>query len=426
MSTVIKVEGLGKLYQLGLKEAMRDSLREVIVDALKAPFRRLSSLRGNGGNTHDYFWALKDVSLEVQEGEVLGIIGRNGAGKSTLLKLISRITEPTDGKIKIRGRVSSLLEVGTGFHPELTGGENIYLNGSILGMSRAEINRKYEEIVEFAEIGRFIDTPVKRYSSGMYVRLAFAVAAHLEPEILIVDEVLAVGDAAFQKKCMRKMSTVAREGRTVLFVSHNMPSVQHLTTRCLLLERGRLEMNGPTREVVDRYMGDALKTDTQPVVELREHSGRQVGASPSLNRIWITDNEDNIITTAPMGGEINIHVEYEVEGTVRQPIVGLVFETIYGNRVFNVNNRTAPGARVLDAPPRGVLSFNVPKLPLTAGDYFISVAFARSAERDIDWVERAYRLVVVPADVYGTGNIPEGCMGVLYGQWKFDPVETSL
>ncbi len=419
MTTVIKVENLGKLYQLGIKQAMRDSLRDVIVDALKSPFRRFTRLRGKDTDGDDFFWALEGVSLEVREGEVLGIIGRNGAGKSTLLKLISRITEPTRGSIKIRGRVSSLLEVGTGFHPELTGGENIYLNGSILGMSRAEISRKYDEIVEFAEIGRFIDTPVKRYSSGMYVRLAFAVAAHLEPEILIVDEVLAVGDASFQKKCLKKMGTVAREGRTVLFVSHNMPSVQNLTTRCLLLEKGQVVMTAGTEEVIKKYMNDVAQADAQPVMELAEHPGRLAGMTPALRRIWMTGGEGNIVNVAPMGGEVTFHVEYEIDGTARQPIVGLIFETIHGSRIYGINNKVAPGAQVTDAPSRGMLSCHVPSLPLIAGDYFITVTFARSAERDIDWIERAYRFTVMPADVYGTGHIPRDCLGILYGEWTF-------
>lgn len=421
MKTVISIDNLGKRYQLGTREALRDSLREVIMDSLKAPFRRFRQLQGNGSAESGFFWALKDISLEVKEGEMLGVIGRNGAGKSTLLKLISRITEPTAGRIRIRGRVSSLLEVGTGFHPELTGGENIYLNGSILGMSRAEINSKYEEIVEFAEIGRFIDTPVKRYSSGMYVRLAFAVAAHLEPEILIVDEVLAVGDAAFQKKCMNKMDTVAKEGRTVLFVSHNMPSIQHLTSRCLLIEQGRLAADGDTDTVIGRYMNVFVHADAQPVVELWDHPGRLPDMIPALTRIWVTDAEGNIVSSIPMGADIIIHVAYEIEGTARQPIAGLIFETIHGNRIYSVNNKMAPGAQITDAPSKGVLSCFIPKLPLVAGDYFITICFARSTERNIDKIERAYRMSVAPADVYGTGYIPRDCLGLLYCAWSFSP-----
>ncbi len=228
MPPAIRVENLGKRYKIGLREQAHQNFREVLTGLAAAPFRRLRRLR-EGTNGADTIWALKDVSFEVQPGEVVGIIGRNGAGKTTLLKILSRITEPTSGRVELRGRVASLLEVGTGFHPELTGRENIYLNGAILGMKKAEIDRKFDEIVAFAETEKFLDTPVKRYSSGMYVRLAFAVAAHLEPDILIVDEVLAVGDAEFQRKCVGKMKDVATGGRTVLFVSHNMAAS---TQRC--------------------------------------------------------------------------------------------------------------------------------------------------------------------------------------------------
>jgi lipopolysaccharide transport system ATP-binding protein len=247
---MIRVSGLGKQYELGGREAGYTTLRESVLATLRAPF---NFLRGRSGQS-ETFLALQDVSFEVQRGEVLAIIGRNGAGKSTLLKILSRITEPTQGRIELFGRVGSLLEVGTGFHPELSGRENIFLSGAILGMKREEIKRKFDEIVSFAEIEKFIDTPVKRYSSGMYMRLAFAVAAHLEPEILLVDEVLAVGDAQFQKKCLGKMSEVAHEGRTVLFVSHNMTAVNQLCPRTMMLADGRVALAGKTSEVIAKYL----------------------------------------------------------------------------------------------------------------------------------------------------------------------------
>ena len=260
----IRVENLSKLYKIGARQEPYRTLRDTLTDALYAPFRRLRSALQppsfpaskplDGDNT---IWALRDVSFEIKHGEVVGIIGSNGAGKSTLLRILSRITEPTEGTAEIRGRVGSLLEVGTGFHPELTGRENIYLNGAILGMKKTEIERKFDEIVSFAGVEKFIDTPVKHFSSGMYVRLAFAVAAHLEPEILLVDEVLAVGDAAFQKKCLGKMGDVAKEGRTVLFVSHNMFSVQNLCMRGILLESGRIFKEGNIDYVIDEYLGSA-------------------------------------------------------------------------------------------------------------------------------------------------------------------------
>jgi lipopolysaccharide transport system ATP-binding protein len=251
MRPIIKAEGVGKRYRIGELKEEYPTLRDAMAAALRAPLRRA---RGGGGRgAARQFWALKDVGFEVAPGEVVGVIGRNGAGKSTLLKILSRITEPTTGRIELYGRVSSLLEVGTGFHPELTGRENIYLNGSILGMARREIERDFDEMVAFAEIDKFLDTPVKRYSSGMYVRLAFAVAAHLKPEILIVDEVLAVGDAQFQKKCIGKMGSIAKEGRTVLFVSHNMGAVKTLCDRAIYLLDGEIAYSGPTAEVTLRY-----------------------------------------------------------------------------------------------------------------------------------------------------------------------------
>ena len=274
---IISVEGLGKRYRISHQAEGRRyvALRDVIAQKLKAPFKFLrrsqnsevrtqtSDLRppSSARSSSEDFWALKNVSFEVKRGEVVGIIGRNGAGKSTLLKILSRITEPTEGRVRIKGRVASLLEVGTGFHPELTGRENIFLNGAILGMSRAEIREKFDEIVDFSGVEQFLDTPVKRYSSGMYVRLAFAVAAHLEPEILIVDEVLAVGDAAFQKKCLGKMKDVAKkDGRTVLFVSHNMAAVNNLCSKAIMLNNGRVIHEGQTSQVVDYYMNSGLET----------------------------------------------------------------------------------------------------------------------------------------------------------------------
>jgi len=280
---IITVENLSKQYRIGARELKGRTFREAVVDTLAAPVKNLRRLRqltrfddrvsnsgedgatAAGTSTGDTIWALKDVSFMVQPGEVVGIIGRNGAGKSTLLKILSRITEPTSGEVKLYGRVSSLLEVGTGFHPELTGRENIYLNGTILGMRKAEIDRKFDEIVAFSEIEKFLDTPVKRYSSGMYVRLAFAVAAHLEPEILLVDEVLAVGDAAFQKKCLGKMGSVAKEGRTVMFVSHNMAAIKDLCSRSLLLANGKFTLSGPTENVIDHYFNSFKLMDNKKV-----------------------------------------------------------------------------------------------------------------------------------------------------------------
>lgn len=277
----IQCEGLSKRYRIGELERYK-ALRDTLTDALYAPVRRLrSAFRPSNGqhtNGHHSFWALKDLSFEIKHGEVVGIIGRNGAGKSTLLKILSRITKPTEGYARINGRVGSLLEVGTGFHPELTGRENIYLNGAILGMKKAELDRKFDEIVAFAEIEKFLDTPVKRYSSGMYVRLAFAVAAHLEPEILVVDEVLAVGDAQFQKKCLGKMGEVAKKGRTVLFVSHNMAAVQRLCTRAMWLDKGEIIEDGEAGQVVSSYLKHSSSM-------LAEQSWNDIATAPGNDEV---------------------------------------------------------------------------------------------------------------------------------------------
>jgi lipopolysaccharide transport system ATP-binding protein len=260
MKPIIKADGISKLYDIGtINKAAYSTLREALVQSIRAPMKKLKGKRDKSRNS---IWALKDVGFDIFAGEVLGIIGHNGAGKSTLLKVLSRITEPTSGRIELYGRIASLLEVGTGFHPELTGRENIYLNGAILGMRRREIQKKFDQIVAFAEVERFIDTPVKRYSSGMYMRLAFAVAAHMEPEILLIDEVLAVGDAAFQKKCLGKMEDVAKEGRTVLFVSHNMTAMRSLCSRGLLLKEGQIKRSGSINECVDDYLSMAGENDS--------------------------------------------------------------------------------------------------------------------------------------------------------------------
>jgi homopolymeric O-antigen transport system ATP-binding protein len=268
----IRVEDLGKQYRIGGQQARYKTIRESLVEAAHAPFRRLSSvIRGQSSAVSDAtIWALKDVSFEVKRGEAVGIIGRNGAGKSTLLKILTRITEPTEGRAELYGRVGSLLEVGTGFHPELTGRENIYLNGAVLGMKRTDVERKFDEIVDFSGVERFIDTPVKHYSSGMYVRLAFAVAAHMETEILLVDEVLAVGDAAFQKKCLGKMGEVTKGGRTVLFVSHDMGAVLNLCPRAVLLESGRAAESGNTHKVVEHYLREGVKSSGRIVIPASE------------------------------------------------------------------------------------------------------------------------------------------------------------
>lgn len=321
--TAIRVEGIGKRYRLGRAEANYKTLRDTIADVFSAPFRKVNRLLRGGivreGECPDEIWALKDVGFEVEPGEVVGIIGRNGAGKSTLLKILSRITEPTSGYAEIHGRVGSLLEVGTGFHAELSGRENIYLNGAILGMSRSEIKRAFDDIVAFAEVDKFVDTPVKHYSSGMYLRLAFAVAAHLNPEILIVDEVLAVGDARFQKKCLAKMEDVGQKGRTVLFVSHSMPSITRLCKRVILLEGGMLKTAGPAHKVVNNYLNNGYATTAamdwpDPVTA----PGRNIARLRSLR---VRSQTDEIIDTVNVDQTFGIEMEFDVleSGCVLMP-----------------------------------------------------------------------------------------------------------
>jgi len=335
----IKAEGLGKRYRIGALREAYHTLRDAIVRAVKAPGRLLSRL-GRGGE-RDTIWALKDVSFEVGRGEVVGVIGRNGAGKSTLLKILSRITKPTEGRAEIRGRVGSLLEVGTGFHPELTGRENIFLNGSILGMRRREIRSKFDEIVAFAEIEKFIDTPVKRYSSGMSVRLAFAVAAHLDPEILLVDEVLAVGDAAFQKKCLGKMGDVAKEGRTVLFVSHNMGAVQRLCSRVQLIDQGHLILDAATHTAVNKYMSlmesHASEGDLSELPREKVEYGREL----RLTRVVVVDKEGRARTSLALGAELRVLVEFECLKNVAGASIIVGIDTAQGDAVTTVASEEA-------------------------------------------------------------------------------------
>jgi lipopolysaccharide transport system ATP-binding protein len=363
---IIRVENLGKKYLLKHKaggERYR-ALRDVLTSGLKTGFG-LFAKHGQASATREEFWALKDVSFEVNEGEVVGIIGRNGAGKSTLLKILSRITEPTTGRVTLNGRVASLLEVGTGFHPELTGRENIYLNGTVLGMRRAEIARKFDEIVAFAEVEKFLDTPVKRYSSGMYVRLAFAVAAHLEPEILVVDEVLAVGDAAFQKKCLGKMSEVARGGRTVLFVSHNMGAIKTLCTSGVLLREGHVEMTGRIDEIVKAY-NTTLQQHSTLMYE-QKHPGPDY---PHFTRIEIQQ-------PASEHGVLAMHeaaqVVFDIDTrSVSNLIVGVIVRNAEGTILFDSSDEFAD--HNLSHQTRRIC--RIPPYALAEGEYYLTAGLA--------------------------------------------------
>jgi lipopolysaccharide transport system ATP-binding protein len=329
--TAITVHGLSKRYNIGARQSGTRTLREAVSATASAPFRRVRSMVRRAKNAADgdnIFWALKGVSFDIKQGEVVGVIGRNGAGKSTLLKILSRITRPTEGYADVVGRVGSLLEVGTGFHGELTGAQNIYLNGAILGMRKAEIKRQFDEIVAFAEIDKFLDTPVKHYSSGMYMRLAFAVAAHLNPEILLVDEVLAVGDAAFQKKCLGKMDTVAKEGRTVLFVSHSMPAVQSLCSRCLFLEAGQVKVFGSLDEGIRRYHQDIEEGQKIPRGEVTLTNLRVNGQTAP-----------HIVSDSPLRFEFDLGIHTSISGyrlflILEHTLGGTMLHSVVNEREF--------------------------------------------------------------------------------------------
>jgi lipopolysaccharide transport system ATP-binding protein len=360
---VIRAEGLGKKYVIG-HETEREryvALRDVIARGARNAWRMAGDMVHGRvvvpGDTVEDLWALKDVSFEVKRGEVLGIIGRNGAGKSTLLKILSRITEPTEGRVTIKGRVASLLEVGTGFHPELTGRENIFLNGAILGMTRAEIKRKFDEIVAFAEVEKFLDTPVKRYSSGMYVRLAFAVAAQLESEILLVDEVLAVGDVEFQRKCLGKMSDVAHSGRTVLFVSHNMGSVAALCHNAIRMHAGHIVATGPVRLVIDSYLAMPISSVRTTFVPRKD--------KPSITGVRLDEE-------ALRRGDFVAAVDFVSPFPLRPPIIGIVITNQTGIPVWGTNGRFHPWERTDFAVAKGTVICEAKGLPLAPAEYRLS------------------------------------------------------
>ncbi|MFN0111787.1 MAG: ABC transporter ATP-binding protein [Blastocatellia bacterium] len=399
---VIRVENLGKKYTIQHQREREQyvSLRDVIANRAKSLFQKSQLSTINSQLTED-FWALKDVSFEIKQGEVVGIIGRNGAGKSTLLKILSRITEPTNGRIGIKGRVASLLEVGTGFHPELTGRENIYLNGAILGMSREEIKRKFDEIVAFAEVEKFLDTPVKRYSSGMYVRLAFAVAAHLEPEILIVDEVLAVGDAQFQKKCLGKMDEVAKGGRTVLFVSHNMAMIQFLCSKAILLDKGSINSEGNVQDVIQQY-SNIISRNATPIVTREDRLG--------TGRLRITDlrilegnNEKSVISC---GAPVSLEITYESVAHLEMLRSHIVIDALLGDHILYLGTDLM-AQDFLTPPSRGKIMCHLSTLPLMPGSYVINVyCVANNNETLFDGILDAARFDVIEGDFYGNGVLP--------------------
>jgi lipopolysaccharide transport system ATP-binding protein len=385
----IQVENLSKKYNIGLAQQRHDTLRDQLVDLVSAQFKK----RGKNG-AESTFWALREISFNVMQGEVLGIIGRNGAGKSTLLKLLSRITEPTSGRAVINGRVGSLLEVGTGFHPELTGRENVFLNGAILGMHRSEINQKFDEIVAFAEIDKFLDTPVKRYSSGMYVRLAFAVAAHLEPEILLVDEVLAVGDIEFQKKCLGKMDDVAKLGRTVLFVSHNMNAIQRLCSQTIFIEKGELVEIGTTRDVVSGYISSNFYS-TAPGEWIDLQDAVRVGTGEAyFDSISYESPSEEIGYKPYSNGPVKFSLKIDSDAPRSVSSVAVTIFDQYGTKLVNADS-VSLGRSVELKKGSNQFTFEIDRLHLNPGVYIVGLWMAKTSGNVLDQIYSAIRIDVV-------------------------------
>jgi lipopolysaccharide transport system ATP-binding protein len=402
-NVIISVENLGKCYRINHQQSgPNDGLRHVLNHWATAPLRALragrqkSEVSAHPPSGSEDFWALRDVSFEIKQGEVLGIIGRNGAGKSTLLKILSRITEPSKGRVRIKGRVASLLEVGTGFHPELTGRENVFLNGAILGMSRAEIKKKFDEIIAFAEVEKFLDTPVKRYSSGMYVRLAFAVAAHLEPEILIVDEVLAVGDAQFQKKCLGKMQDVSKGGRTVLFVSHNMDAVQRLCVRALLLKDGGILVDGEIRRAIVEY--SARHAAQLPMIDLLPMARPwQTRLKAKFTTIKMISTMDNAAWHKGYGEKIGFEIGLKTDCPLSGLELGISVFTASGTEITSNLSGHVLQLKSAEAGPH-VFKAMYPELRLIPGSYYVQLGL-RSAGGDEDFILKACEFEVTTSEL---------------------------
>ncbi len=416
--TVIRVENLGKKYIIGHQQQERYiALRDVIANSARSLGSRLLKPLGKRmpNPAFEEFWALKDVSFEIKQGDRVGIIGRNGAGKSTLLKILSRITEPTKGRISIQGRVASLLEVGTGFHPELTGRENIYLNGAILGMSKVEIKRKFDDIVEFAEVEKFLDTPVKRYSSGMYVRLAFAVAAHLEPEILIVDEVLAVGDAQFQKKCLGKMGEVSeKEGRTVVFVSHQMGAIAQLCSKSMLLSQGSMVQAGDTLRVIDYYLSSASS---------KSQEGFAANGKPDkdmfIAKAQTLNSKGEITSQFTHKEQIVISISCKINQWVSDTVMGFFVIDHRGRKVFTAKN--TEWDKIKSKTKQVTVKVTIPSNFLVPGQYGVTFAITLEHVRTVDLVEDALKFTIIDG-----GSIFSSYEGYDYGcvfaecDWKLE------
>lgn len=403
MTTAISVRGLGKQYRLG--ETLSGRLRDVLSEP-RTWFKRKP--------VRESFWALQDLDFDIKPGEVVGVIGRNGAGKSTLLKIMSRITAPTTGSIALRGRLTSLLEVGTGFHPELTGRENIYLNGAIMGMRKHEIARKFDEIVAFAEVERFLDTPVKRYSSGMYVRLAFAVAAHLEPDILVIDEVLAVGDAQFQKKCLGKIENVAGSGRTVLFVSHNMATMAALCSRALYLAHGRLQLDGPVRAGIDAHLQQLEQIVATPLADRADRSG---DGRIRFTGVWLEGPGGGIAPSALLGDTVTVCLAYEAIADLEEVYVAFDIRDHFGEALSNLNTADVGADFARVARGGGVFRCTLPRFPIRAGRYHGNI-YCSARGQVCDFLQAGFVFDVEDGDFYGSGSLKNPCRVMLEQRWS--------
>ncbi len=401
----IQAVNLSKTYRIGEAQKYK-ALRDTLTDVVYAPFRGLRSLispENKKGPDDTLLAALKDVSFDVREGEVVGVIGRNGAGKTTLLKVLSRITRPTDGYAVVRGRMGSLIDLGTGFHPELTGRENIYLNGSILGMKKREIDSKFEEIVEFSEIERFLDTPVKRYSAGMYLRLAFAVAAHLDPEILLVDEVLAVGDHAFQAKCMRKMQDVGQSGRTILFVSHNLAAVRAICPRTLWVSEGAIAADGDTDDVIEEYVRESSAGSTSGY--LVDHPGRWSGMQTILQHAEILDSNGNPVSTISAGAGLKIRVKLHLPPEMEKVNVWAGIHDHMGDRLAMLSSFFQNS--FVHGNGQFTVICEIPSLGFVPGRFYVWL-WVEHGRTKVDVVEGAAEFDVIASDFFGSSRLPEG------------------
>ena len=413
---MINIQYLGKQYRIARAQESYRTLRDSLASAIAAPWHRMrSALQGQPimSNNTDTIWALRGLSLQVRQGEVLGVIGRNGSGKTTLLKILSRVTEPTEGRAEISGRVGSLLEVGTGFHEELSGRENIILYGAILGMGRREIQRKFSEIVEFADVNRFIDTPIKRYSTGMKVRLAFSVAAHLDPQILLVDEVLSVGDVTFQQKCLGHIQSVAGAGRTVVFVSHNIGAVRGLCTRCIWLDGGEVVLDGSPVEVIEKYLESTVDRAVEGPVSLAERTDREGDGRVRITSFMahLADGSDYDLPRTGKDMELVVGYGSSSGDLVSNLSVSIDIKNGQGQPIASLGNRY-DGSRLIDLPPHGQLVCRIPYLPLQPGQYYVTLSFSSGGPL-CDKIRDAVVFEVGDGDFFGTNSLPPKSAGDL-------------